>query len=507
MTRDPLADADSRLDALVRPADWRNPEPAPRYHLVVIGAGTAGLVAAAGAASLGARVALIERSRMGGDCLNHGCVPSKALLASAKAASATRSAVDFPAVMRRMRELRTRLAPNDSATRFQGLGVDVFFGSARFLDRHTIGVGDARLPFRRALIATGARAAIPAIPGLAAADPLTNESLFNLEELPRRFAILGAGPIGCEMAQAFARLGSNVVLIESGPGVLPREDRDAAAVLEPSLRRDGVRLRVSATGLRIEPASPIGHGWTICGTGPAGSWEETADHILVATGRRPNIEDLNLDEAGVELGPQGVVVDDFLRTSNRRVYAAGDVCSPYRFTHAADFMARTALRNALFFGRSRLSSLVIPWCTYTDPELARVGLSEREAMAAGLAVDTLVQPLAEVDRAVLEAPPFTHASPDQPFVSDGPEGFVKVLLRRGTDRIVGATLVAPHAGEMIGELTLAMQCRLGLGKLGNTIHPYPTVADAIRKLGDQYQRRRLTPGVRALFRRWFDLWR
>lgn len=554
------ADADARLDALVRPADWRNPQPANRYHLVVIGAGTAGLVAAAGAASLGARVALIERSRMGGDCLNHGCVPSKALLASAKAAAMLRQAAAaplemtaetshesaiakraerraagraenspgsrsfnspgptasfepfdyFPAAMRRMRELRSRLAANDSATRFHGLGVDVFFGAARFTDRETICVGESRLRFRRALIATGARAAMPAIPGLADSEPLTNASLFDLRQLPRRFAVIGAGPIGCEMAQAFARFGASVVLVESGPGVLPREDRDAAAAVERSLQRDGVDFRLSAAGLRVDRANGLsadGGGWTIRGRGTDGAWETTVDRILVATGRRPNIEELNLEAAGIAVGPYGVSIDDFLRTTNRRVYAAGDVCSPYRFTHAADFMARAALRNALFFGRTRLSSLVIPWCTYTDPEVARVGLSEREAEESNVAIDTFVQPLAEVDRAVLEAPPFSHDAIDGTFTSDGPDGFVKVLVRRGTDRIVGATLVAPHAGEMIGELTVAMQYRLGLGKLGNTIHPYPTVADAIRKLGDQYQRRRLTPGVRAIFRQWFGWWR
>lgn len=510
----PTTDADARLDALVRPADWRNPQPANRYHLVVIGAGTAGLVAAAGAASLGARVALIERSRMGGDCLNHGCVPSKALLASAKAAAMLRQAAAAPlettAAMRRMRELRSRLAANDSATRFHGLGVDVFFGAARFADRETICVGESRLRFRRALIATGARAAMPAIPGLAESEPLTNASLFDLRQFPRRFAVIGAGPIGCEMAQAFARFGASVVLVESGPGVLPREDRDAAAAVERSLQLDGVDFRLSAAGLRVDRSNGLsadGSGWTIRGRGPDGAWETTVDQILVATGRRPNIEDLNLEAAGIAVRPNGVSIDDFLRTSNRRVYAAGDVCSPYRFTHAADFMARAALRNALFFGRTRLSSLVIPWCTYTDPEVARVGLSEREAEESNVAIDTFVQPLAEVDRAVLEAPPFSHDAIDGTFTSDGPDGFVKVLVRRGTDRIVGATLVAPHAGEMIGELTVAMQYRLGLGKLGNTIHPYPTVADAIRKLGDQYQRRRLTPGVRAMFRQWFGWWR
>ncbi len=592
MAPDPLTDADARLEALVRPADWRNPRPADRYHLVVIGAGTAGLVAAAGAAALGARVALVERARMGGDCLNHGCVPSKALLASARAFAARRAALpsppaslprsphdaadgnapqhyfpageytagdfpssDFGAVMRRMRELRSRLAPNDSAQRFRELGVDLFFGTARFLDRQTVGVDDMRLRFRRAVIATGARAALPAISGLAAAEPLTNESLFDLRQLPRRLAVLGGGPIGCEMAQAFARLGASVVVVECGASVLPREDRDAGTVVERTLRRDGVRFRLSATVDRVAPSASaratdvaadrpaatetanttalaaasaaaasaaavsaaaasataasnqrMESGWTLFGRGPEGAWEETVDRILVATGRSPNVEGLELATAGVELGPHGVQVNDFLRTANRRVYAAGDVCSPYRFTHAADFMARAVVRNALFFGRARLSKLIIPWCTYTDPEVAHVGLSEQQAQAAGMAVDVLVQPLAEVDRAVLDSAPFAYAASRQPLASDRPEGFVKVLLRRGTDRIVGATIVAPHDGEMLGELPLAIRRRVGIGELGNTIHPYPTVADAIRKLGDHYQLQRLSPGVRALFRHWCEWW-
>jgi pyruvate/2-oxoglutarate dehydrogenase complex dihydrolipoamide dehydrogenase (E3) component len=352
------------------------------------------------------------------------------------------------------------------------------------------------------------------------------------------------------MAQAFARFGAAVVVIESGSGVLPREDRDAGAVIEQALRSDGVRFRLSATIARVAAAATLPSdkpkldalkpdalkpdalkldgpypafselsqasgagiraaptGWTLYGQGPQGAWEETVDRILVATGRRPNIEGLELEAAGIASGPHGVRVDDFLRTANRRVYAAGDVCSPYRFTHAADFMARAVVRNALFLGRARLSELVIPWCTYTDPEVAHVGLCEQQAVEAGIAVDVLVQPLAEVDRAILEAPPFAFTGRAGSALSDGPAGFVKVLLRRGTDRIVGATLVAPHAGEMVGELTLAIRQRLGIGELGNTIHPYPTVADAIRKLGDQYQRRRLTPRVRLLFRRWFDWWR
>ncbi|MCA9267761.1 MAG: mercuric reductase, partial [Planctomycetales bacterium] len=475
--------------------DWQNPRPQSRYNLVVIGAGTAGLVAAAGAAGLGAKVALVERGLMGGDCLNVGCVPSKGVISAARAAAAVREAgqfgvtppdgarVDFAAVMQRMRRLRARISPNDSAQRFRELGVDVFFGQARFLNSGAVDVGGATLHFTRAVVATGARAAAPAIPGLEDVEYLTNETLFSLTELPRRLGVVGAGPIGCEMAQAFARLGSEVLLVEAAHGVLPREDREAAEIVAAAMRQVGVKLLCCGKSLAVNNASGI--RLTVESHGQA--YNEPVDQLLVSVGRAPNVEGLNLEAVGVDYDAKGVKVNDRMQTTNARIYAAGDVCSPYQFTHAADFMARIVIQNALFKGRKRASSLVIPWCTYTSPEIARVGLDESQARAKGIEVDTFVQRLSEVDRAILDGQD---------------DGFVKVHVKKGSDRIVGATIVAQHAGEMISEFTLAMTHGLGLAQIGRTIHPYPTQAEAIRKLGDQYNRTRLTPLVKSLFHKW-----
>lgn len=479
----------------VRPSGWTNPRPAGRYNLVVIGGGTAGLVTAAGAAGLGARVALIERNMLGGDCLNSGCVPSKAVIASARAAKASgairdfsSAAENFSAAMQRMRRLRAEISPHDSAERFRQLGVDVFLGAATFRDSETVEVAGTQLKFRRAVIATGARAAAPPIPGLDQVRYLTNESLFELTELPRRLAIVGAGPIGCEMAQAFARLGSEVYLIDLGPRVLAREDADAADVVQRSLQRDGVRLHLGSKDLRVASGEPLQLEYS----NPSGERVTIdADRLLIAAGRAPRVEQLGLDQVGVEFDRRGIRVDDFLRTTNRQIYAAGDVCSPFQFTHAADFMARIVIQNALFLGRKRFSSLVIPWCTYTAPELARVGLSQQEAQQQNRPVTTLQLDFAQLDRAVLEGQT---------------EGFARVHLRPGSDRILGATIVGEHAGELLSEITLAMTKRLGLGAIGSTIHPYPTWSDAVRKLADQYNRTRLTPSVKWAFQKWLA-WR
>ena len=490
----PLDDANRALLNQVRPADWVNPEPAPRYNLVVIGAGTAGLVSAAAAAGLGARVALVERQLLGGDCLNVGCVPSKALIRASRAVAEVRRAgefgvhvppgvtVDFPAVMARMRRLRADLSAYDSAARFRSLGVDVFLGDGRFTGRDTLAVAGKTLRFKRAIIATGARPARPDTPGLAEAGYLTNENVFNLTELPRRLAVLGAGPVGCELAQAFARFGSEVHLLGNHPQILPREDHGAAQIVQRSLARDGVRFRGEYSLDRVEltPAEKVLRG--------RGMEPIHVDAILVGVGRTPNVEGLNLEAAGVAHTPQGVTVNDRLQTSNGRIFAAGDICSRFRFTHAADAMARIAVRNALFFGRAKASALTIPWCTYTNPEIAHVGLYPGEAIERGMAVDTLVQEMGNVDRAVLDG---------------DTDGLVKVHVEKGTDRILGATIVARHAGEMISELTLAMVAGVGLRTLADAIHPYPTQAEALRKVGDAYNRTRLTPFVKRWFGRWF----
>ncbi|MEZ5299434.1 MAG: mercuric reductase [Verrucomicrobiales bacterium] len=485
---------DESLRAHVQPADWQNPEPiAGRYNLVVIGAGTAGLVTAAGAAGLGAKVALVERGLMGGDCLNVGCVPSKGIIAASRRAAAVREAAefgidpgptaakpDFARVMERMRRLRAGIAPHDSAKRFRDLGIDVFLGSARFAGADAVEVGGARLRFAKAVIATGARAAAPPIAGLDSVPYLTNETLFTLTELPRRFGIIGAGPIGCEMAQAFARLGSDVVLAHSARGIMPREDRDAAAVVRRRLERDGVTLLGSGDGLRLSPAA----GGGVRLHDPSSGADYTVDRLLVAAGRAPNVEGIGLESAGVEFDAEnGVRVDDRLRTTNRNIFAAGDVCSPFQFTHAADFMARIVIQNALFFGRKKASSLVIPWATYTDPEVAHVGITPQEAEARGIAIDTYTQPMAAVDRAILDGET---------------DGFVRIHTKQGTGKILGATIVAAHAGDLIGAISLAMAQGIDLGAIASAIHPYPTQAEAIRKTGDLFNRTRLTPKVKRL---------
>ncbi len=492
----PWDEHNRRLHANVAPVDWKNPTPAPRYNLVVIGGGTAGLVTAAGAAGLGAKVALIERHLLGGDCLNVGCVPSKALIRAARAAADARDSgrfgvkiagdvsVDFPAMMERMRRLRADLSPHDSAARFRELGIDVFLGGGQFTGPDTVEVGGQTLHFAKAAIATGARASAPSIPGLKDVPYLTNETLFSLTELPRRLVIIGAGPIGSEMAQSFARFGSKVYLVETTAGILPREDHDAAKIVQAALLRDGVKLLTHAKDLRLTPV-PDGVSVHLVSDGVEHTID--ADRLLVAVGRAPNVEGLGLEAAGVAYDKKGVKVDDRLQTANPRIYACGDICSPYQFTHAADFMARIVIQNALFKGRKKASALVIPWSTYTSPELAHVGRSAKDAKAAGIAIDTYTQPLAKVDRAILDGED---------------EGFVRIHVRKGTDEIVGATIVASHAGDMIGELSLAMTRGIGIGGIASAIHPYPTQAEAIRKVGDLYSRTRLTPFVKRLFTHW-----
>jgi pyruvate/2-oxoglutarate dehydrogenase complex dihydrolipoamide dehydrogenase (E3) component len=495
---EPLDEANAALLGHVHPDAWVNPDPDGTYNLVVIGAGPAGLVAAAGAAGLGAKVALIEKGLMGGDCLNVGCVPSKTLVRAARAAHEARRAgafgvkagdveVDFEAVMQRVREVRSGIASHDSARRYRDeLGVDVHLGAARFNGPHTVEVAGKTLRFAKAVIATGARAAEIPIPGLKEAGYLTNESVFNLRARPRRLAVIGTGPIGCELAQAFARLGSEVHLIDIAKQVLGREDADAAAIVGRSLEADGVQLHFEAKTAGVERTA---QGKRLKLETPAGPRELEVDEILLGVGRSPNVEGLGLEAAGVGYGKQGISVDDHLQTSNPRIFAAGDVCMALKFTHAADFAARIVIQNALFPGKKRkLSSLLVPWCTYTDPEIAHVGLYEHEAAAKGLVLDTYIKRLADNDRAKAEG---------------DAEGFVKVHTLKGSDKIVGATIVAAHAGEMIGELCLAIQNKLGLGAVASTILPYPTQAEAIRQAGDLYDRTRLKPWVKVLFQRWF----
>ena len=492
------ADAhNARLLSYVHPPAWQNPTPAPCYNLVVIGAGTAGLVTAAGAAGLGAKVALVEKSLLGGDCLNVGCVPSKAVIRSGRAVFDAKEAspfgvlvgkpveIDFPTVMARMRKLRADLSPHDSAQRFAKLGVDVFLGEARFAGPDTVEVEGQTLRFKRAVIATGARATDPPVPGLAEAGYLTNETVFNLTQCPPRLAVIGGGPIGCELAQAFQRLGSQVSLLHKNAHLLDREDMEAAAIVQKAFIGEGITLRLNAKITRVERNGAGKRIWY-----ELQGKEETlaVDEILAGAGRAPNVQGLNLETVGVKYDPRkGVLVNDCLQTSNPHIYGAGDVCLAWKFTHAADFSARIVIQNALFLGRKKASALTMPWCTYTDPEIAHVGLYERDARERGVEVDTYVREFKEVDRAVL----------------DGEEdGFVKFHVRKGHDAILGATIVARHAGEMISEISVAMAARIGLGKLASVIHPYPTQAEALRQCGDAYNRTRLTPTVKKWMGRW-----
>jgi pyruvate/2-oxoglutarate dehydrogenase complex dihydrolipoamide dehydrogenase (E3) component len=489
------------LIANVHPAGYRNPTPAARYNLVVIGAGTAGLVTAAGAAGLGARVALVEKHLLGGDCLNVGCVPSKAVIRASRAAAEVAGAsafgvevppgikIDFARAMERMRAIRARLSQHDSVERFtKELGVDVFLGAGRFTGDDAVEVDGARLRYRRAVIATGARPAEPPVPGLSEAGFLTNETVFSLVSRPRRLAVIGGGPIGSELAQAFQRLGCEVTLFHDRAHLLEREDPDAAALVQQALLRDGVRLVLNAEIFRVERK---GEEKLLRYRAGGGASDCVVDEILVGAGRQPNVEGLELERVGVAYDPKsGVRVDDRLRTTNPRIFAAGDVCMAWKFTHAADFAARIVIQNALFpsfSGGRKLSTLNMPWCTYTEPEIAHVGLYEHEAVAKGIAVTTFLRPFSEVDRALC----------------DGEEdGFVKIHVRKGSDEIVGATIVAQHAGDMISEVSVAMAGKIGLSRLANVIHPYPTQAEAIRQIGDLYNRTRLTPFVKALFQGW-----
>ena len=500
----PLDEHNRLLQSRVHPTDWTNPTPDGPYNLVVVGAGTAGLVTAGIASALGAKVALIERGLMGGDCLNVGCVPSKALIRCARAAAEVRDAarfgvevrgydVNFPRIMERMRALRAQISPADSAARFRDeYGADVFLGEATFTGQDSIAVvGDdgvrQELTFKKAAICTGARAAAPPIPGLEDAGSLTNETVFSLTELPESLAVIGGGPIGSELAQCFARFGSAVTLLERGERLLPHDDPAAAALVRDALEKDGADLRFGAEAERVEPAGPVdpeGGGLKTIHLKGGGTVRVAA--ILVGIGRKPNVDGLGLEAAGVDYdGRTGVSVDDRLRTSNPRIYAAGDVCSRYKFTHAADFLARTVIRNGVapsvpLVGGAQASDLVIPWCTYTSPEVAHVGLTEQAAADAGTALDTYELPFAEVDRAVLE---------------DAAEGFIKIHCKRGGDEILGCTIVAENAGDVISQVSQAMTCGLGLGQLAGVISPYPTQGEAVRKLGDRYNKGRLTPAA------------
>jgi len=462
---------------------WRRPRRFDR-NLVVIGAGSGGLVSAYIAAAVRAKVTLIEAKAMGGDCLNTGCVPSKALIRSARAAHEVRNAprygvnapppeVDFRAVMARVRTIIDEIAPADSVERFSGLGVNVRQGHARIVDPWTVEVGGERLTTRAIVIATGAEPIIPAVPGLAESGYLTSDTMWAVlserTDLPRRFVILGGGPIGVEMAQAFSRLGSQVTVVHRGARILPREDEDVADAVALALAEDGVALCAGYEPLRVEGKTLVVRG--------IGRSEEIAfpfDELIVAAGRKPRLKGYGLETLGIDTD-RDLELNGWLETSFPNIYAVGDVAGPYQFTHAASHQAWHAAVNALFgrFRKFRVDYSVLPWVTFTEPEAAHVGHNEASARAAGIAYEVVRYELGHHDRAVTES---------------ARRGFVKILVAPGKDRILGASIVGHNAGELIAEIALAMKYRIGLKKLLGTVHAYPTMAEAAKLAAGQWRR-------------------
>lgn len=442
------------------------------YNLVVIGGGSAGLVSAYIAAAVKARVALVEQHRLGGDCLNTGCVPSKALIRSSRIVQQIREhqkygiqsadyTVDFAQVMERVQEKIKAIEPHDSAERYRSLGVECIEGHAELVDKSHVRVSDRVLKTKAIVLALGASPVIPKIPGMDGIRPLTSENIWNLRELPKRLAILGAGPIGCEMAQAFQRLGSQVTLIDSAPRILLKEDADIAALMQKVFVREGMRilLDTQVQAVRVE----AGEKRLVL----AGKGEELAfDELLVAVGRRANTQGVDWAKHGIEINSDGTIkVDPYLRANGKNIYACGDVAGPYQFTHTASHQAWYCAVNALFspWKKFKVDYRVIPRVTFTDPEIAQVGHNELSAKAAGIPYETTVYGLDDLDRAIVESEN---------------EGQVKVLTVPGKDKIIGAGIVGHNAGEMLAEFTTAMKFGLGLNKILGTIHPYPTFGEA-----------------------------
>ncbi len=457
--------------------------PRNAYDLAIVGAGPAGLAAAESAAQLGFRVALIERNCVGGNSLNVGSVPSKALIRTARvygtmqnaeelgAPAPCEPAPDFGKVMARMRRIRTRISEYHSAYELTGLGVDVIFGTARFVSADTLVVDHERVQFRKALIATGARPRASTIPGLDKVGYRTSASIFDMPALPKRLAVIGGGPLGCELAQAFCRLGSRVTILQNDPKFLPREERDAAEILCRSMARDGVEIRLNTTvvGARRESGANV-----LKAINNDVECDIAADEILLSIGRVPNVEKLGLEAAAVACNAdQGIKVDDFLRSTNPNVYAAGDACLSLKFTNAAQYSARIAVQNALMQAQQRLSSSAIPWCTFCDPEIAHIGLHVWEARQQSIPIKSFTVMMHDVDRAI----------------TDGEDtGFVKIHVAEGSDRILGATIVASRASELINEMAVIMSAGIGMKALAQVVHTYPAQSEAIMVAAQAYKR-------------------
>jgi pyruvate/2-oxoglutarate dehydrogenase complex dihydrolipoamide dehydrogenase (E3) component len=472
----------------VRPKIWQNPVPRDVYDFAVVGAGPAGLAAAESAARLGFKVALIERNRIGGNSLNLGSIPSKSIIATARTFAAKRRAeetgaplpiepaLNFGEVMARMRRVRTRASEHHSIEKLGELGIDIYFGAARFERANALLIADTKLRFKKALIATGARPRSPNIPGLDDIGYLTSAEIFGINALPSRLAVIGGGPLGCEMAQAFCRLGSHVTIVQNDPKFLPREERDAAEILSRSMARDGVVIRLNTTVVGAHAAGGVKVLETV--DNAVKNYVEV-DEILLSIGRVPNVEELSLGSAEVSLnGDQGVNVDDFLCTTNPNVYAAGDVCMELKFTNAAEASGRIAFQNALLRGQQRQSQLTIPWCTYCDPEIAHIGAHVWEARQQSIPIKSFTVMMHDIDRAI----------------TDGQNlGFVKVHVKEGTDEILGATIVASRASELINEMSVIISAKIGMKDLANIVHTYPAESGGIVLAALAWVRNHSTP--------------
>lgn len=456
-------------------------------NLVVIGAGSAGLVSAYIAAAVKAKVILIEREKMGGDCLNTGCVPSKAILRSAKVADLMRRADEygiepvsvapvFQKVMKRVHSAIKAIEPHDSVERYSDLGVECVVGEAEMVDGHTVKVNDRVIKARRIILAMGARPFIPPVAGLDSVPYLTSDTVWQLESLPKRLVVLGGGAIGCELSQAFVRLGSQVTLVEMQAKLMGREDEDVADIVTQQLRQDGVRI------LSGHQASEVSQNRVLC-LGDSGQVEVPFDQILVAVGRRANTEQMQLDAMGVRLRENGTIeTDDYLRTSLPTVFACGDVAGPYQFTHAASHQAWYATVNALFgfFYKFKVDYRVVPWATFTSPEIARVGINEREARDQRMDFEVTRYEFSELDRAITEGEAY---------------GFIKVITPKGKDKILGVVIVGPRAAELIAEYVLAMKHGIGLRKILGTIHLYPSYSEANKYVAGNWQRANQPQGI------------
>ncbi len=488
-----------RLRAQVRPKNWKS-NLRSHYDFIAVGGGTAGLVSTAGSAHLGAKTLIVEKNYLGGDCLITGCVPSKALLHAAQVASEINKAaalgihieqsrVDFSDVMRRVRERRADIATADSAQAWSLRGVDVAFGEARFTSPNSLEINGETVHFKRALVATGGRPRFPPIPGLASVDALTSDTFFDLVELPKRLVIIGGGPMGCEIAQAMARLGSHVSLIQQHDRLIMSEDKDASKLLDKALRQDGVNVYLSTECTQVT-ASDDGVVFSL--KSEFNSSEIVGDALFVATGRQANVEGLGLDAAGVNYNEEGIQVNSMQRSSNRRIYAAGDVCSQQKFTHAAWAQAEYAVMNAFFPFRYSMQNRFIPHVTFTDPEIARVGLSDEILCSMGDKLDILTVAIDASDRARIEGESV---------------GFARLYLKKGSDKIIAASLVCNNAGEVIAQLGLAIQAGIGLNAIAKTIYAYPTRNELVSRLADTYNLNRVTPTIRRWLQRWFSVLR